>query len=92
MSVDNSSVENATPMQQNASLILDSVGTINNVESVNDSGNGVEVTVVDPSQVDSKEVFTSLGLGITDVSLNGKLVTIQIKNHDVYVHTMKALL
>lgn len=92
VSVDNSSVENATPMQQNASLILDSVGTINNVESVNDSGNGVEVTVVDPSQVDSKEVFTSLGLGITDVSLNGKLVTIQIKNHDVYAHTMKALL
>lgn len=92
VSVDNSSVENATPMQQNASLILDSVGTINNVESVNDSENGVEVTVVDPSQVDSKEVFTSLGLGITDVSLNGKLVTIQIKNHDVYAHTMKALL
>ncbi|WP_156406532.1 hypothetical protein [Pediococcus inopinatus] len=48
--------------------------------------------VVDPEQVDAKEIFMGLGLEITDVIQSGKKVTIKIKNHDVYAHAMAAQL
>ncbi len=82
----------ATPVQGNAALILDSVGTLENVEKIEDDGTAVIVTVVDPSKVDSQEVFLELNIGIKSVIKDDKKIIIQIKNHDIYSETMSSML
>ncbi|ALB27906.1 alpha-glucoside-specific PTS transporter subunit IIBC [Companilactobacillus heilongjiangensis] len=81
-----------TPIQQRALLILDSLGTIENVENIETNDGKITVTVVDPASVDSKDIFDDLGLNIDDVQLNDKKATISMKDAELYAHTMLSMI
>lgn len=65
-----------TPESQTAALLSDSLGTQENVQSVKDQGSTLIVQVNDPNLVDSVDVFKSLGIGVKDVQVTDKTVTI----------------
>jgi PTS system arbutin-like IIC component len=65
-----------TPESQTAALLSDSLGTQANVQSVKDQGSTLIVQVNDPDLVDNVDVFKSLGIGVKDVQVADKTVTI----------------
>ena len=81
-----------TPIQQNALLLLDSLGTVENVENIETNDGKIVVTVVDPTEVDAKDVFDDLGLDVSDVKVEDKKAIIDMKNHELYAHTMSSML
>lgn len=80
------------PYHQSAQFILDSLGTSTNVKNIENTADGLNVTVADPSQVDSEEIFISLDLGISQVIMDGNSVQIKIEQHDNYFESIKAML
>ncbi|HIZ96771.1 MAG TPA: alpha-glucoside-specific PTS transporter subunit IIBC [Candidatus Ligilactobacillus excrementavium] len=80
------------PYHQSAQFILDSLGTSTNVKNIENTADGLNVTVADPSQVDSEEIFISLDLGISQVIMDGNSVQIKIEQHDNYFESIKSML
>jgi PTS system arbutin-like IIC component len=85
-------VKELTPIQQNATLVMDSLGTNQNIENVEDVAGELLVTVVDPAEVDNEQIFKDLSLGIEKVVLDGKKVTISMPNHEKYVQAILSLI
>lgn len=85
-------VKELTPIQQNATLVMDSLGMNQNIENVEDVGGKLLVTVVNPAEVDNEQIFKDLSLGIEKVVLDGKRVTISMPNHEKYVQAILSLI
>lgn len=85
-------VKELTPMQQNAVLLMDSLGTDQNIENVEDVANELVVTVVNPAEVDQESVFKELNIGINSVKVDAKKVTIDMKDHEKYAQAMLSLI
>jgi PTS system arbutin-like IIC component len=65
-------------LTQNAALISDSLGAATNIKKVETGPDQLVVTVDDPKQVDSEDIFKSLSVGIQSVTVDGNKVTIVV--------------
>lgn len=68
------------PAVQTAALLSDSLGQAQNISSVAGRDDQLVATVKDTDLVDSVDVFKSLNVGVNDVSIDGKEVTVVIKD------------
>ncbi|BDZ32310.1 alpha-glucoside-specific PTS transporter subunit IIBC [Lactiplantibacillus sp. WILCCON 0030] len=85
-------VKELSPIQQSATLIMDSLGTDQNIENVEDIASELVVTVVNPAEVDQESVFKELGVDINSVKVDGKKVIIDMKDHEKFVQAILSLI
>lgn len=85
-------VKQLSPIQQNATLIMDSLGTDQNIENVTADQGRLKVTVVNAAQVDQEAVFKSLDVGVEGVTVDGRQVWITIADADDYAQAILSLI
>jgi len=73
-------VQPVDPMSQNAALLMDSMGTNENIVSVEALSDGLKTQVKDSTTVDSEAIFKSLNIGVQQVQCQDNQVIIKIEN------------
>ncbi|BDR57905.1 alpha-glucoside-specific PTS transporter subunit IIBC [Xylocopilactobacillus apicola] len=68
------------PIAKKAALIVDSAGEIQNITDVTGNKDRLTISVKNPTTVDPKDVFLSLGLDIKNIAIIGQQVEIDISD------------
>ncbi|MCG5037153.1 hypothetical protein MAA39_12890 [Lactiplantibacillus plantarum] len=67
------------PISQKAALLMDSMGTNENIIEASSDGSSLQVKIKDIKLVDQESVFKSLNIGVINVQISIDVVTVSIE-------------